>query len=318
MLLHWRQFVGLPVGIFLTSVFLGVLGDMGQWTVLLPTLSASLNPRLFLFCAFILWNTWHFAAQHFAVLSIYRRTAGQRSYLDRRLDRWFSVAMTCVLTPMAWHAQDRSEFFGPLFGYRPSPSTMPALGTVVIVTAATLTIAYIVVEICKTDSSLPRGLYMVSIGIQPVFGTISFPTYHLAVFSICHWLIALALASRILDNEFIAGRRAAVWLRGLGLGFWMGMFAFVVASVVMNGIFHSQTMHRAVGIIAPVEYGDSSLFSYKTGVFQTAFGALSGAYFGISFVHFIYDRYVYALRRQEIREWIAPHLFSRSAEQQLG
>jgi hypothetical protein len=141
MLLHWPQFVALPVGIFLTSVFLGVLGDMSQWTVRSPMLTTSLNPRLVLFYAFILWNTWHFAAQHFGVLSIYRRTAGQRSNRDRWLDRWFCIAMTCVLTPMAWYAQDRSEFFGPLFGSLPSPSAMPALGTVVMVTAATLTVA---------------------------------------------------------------------------------------------------------------------------------------------------------------------------------
>ena len=181
-----------------------------------------------------------------------------------------------------------------------------------------MTVAYIVVETCKTQSSWPRGLYVVSIGIQPVFGTISFPIYHFAVFSICHWLIALALASRILDNEFIPERRATTWFRGLGLGFWMTVFAFVLASVVMYGIFHSQTIHRTAGIIAPLDYGDGSLFAYKMGIFQTAFGALSGAYFGISFVHFMYDRYVYALRCPEIREWIAPHLFSRSAETQAG
>jgi len=51
MLLHWPQFVALPVGIFLTSVFLGVLGDLSRWTVLSPMLTASLNPRLVLFYA---------------------------------------------------------------------------------------------------------------------------------------------------------------------------------------------------------------------------------------------------------------------------
>jgi hypothetical protein len=226
--------------------------------------------------------------------------------------------MTCVLTPLAWYAQDRSEFFGPLFRHLQSPSTMPALGTVVIATAATLTIGYLAVETSKANSSLPRGLYMVSIGIQPIFATLSFPIYHFAVFSICHWLIALALASRILDGEFITERLKTAWSRDLGLGFWIGMFGFLAASVVMYGIFHSHAIHRAVGVVAPARYGDGSLFSYRTGVFQTAFGALSGAYFGISFVHFVYDRYVYGLRRPEIRQWIAPLLFPRGTEQNVG
>ncbi len=313
MLLNWPHFVVVPLGVMVMSATLGILGDLSQWPEIPSELTVHMNPRLVLFYAFLVWNTWHFASQHFGVLSIYRRTAGQLSTQDRSLDRAFCVAMTCVLTPLAWYAQDRRDLFGQLFAYLPSPSAMSVLGPVVIAAAVTLTISYLVVEIRKTKSSLPRGLYILSIGIQPVFGTISYPTYHFAVFSICHWLIALALASRVLSSEIFPERRPAAWQGGLGVGFCMGIVGFVLLSVAMFAIFHSRTFHQVIGIVPPVAHNDDSLFSYKTGTFQPAFGALSGAYFGFSFVHFLYDRYVYAFRRPEIREWIAPHLFSSTS-----
>jgi hypothetical protein len=312
MLKNTRKFILLPLALLLGSVILGVLGDLSQWPGISREVTVHLNPRLFLFYVFLLWNTWHFAAQHFGVLSIYRRSAGQVSNRDRWLDRAFCVTMTCVLTPLAWYSQSRSDLLANLLSYLPSPSMLSGLATAIIATSAILTVSHLTVEAAKSNSSLPRVGYILSIGIQPIFGSISHPIYHMAVFSICHWLIEFALASKILHGQRAARHPATPRLPLLKSGFAIGVLLFVLMSVGMFVLFHSRTFHAIVGIVPASGYGQDSLFSYKIGVFQLAFGALSGAYFGVSFVHFLYDRYLYAFSRPEIRAWIAPHLFSLS------
>lgn len=91
-----RQCILLPLALLLMSVTLGMLGDGSQWPGMPREIIFHLNPRLGLFYMFLLWNTWHFSAQHFGVLAIYRRVSGQFSQKDRCFDRAFCVGMTCV------------------------------------------------------------------------------------------------------------------------------------------------------------------------------------------------------------------------------
>jgi hypothetical protein len=57
-------------------------------------------------------------------------------------------------------------------------------------------------------------------------------------------------------------------------------------------------------------YQSAVHFGYSDGDTTTVLGALSGAYFGITFVHFLYDRYVYSFRRPEVRKAVASYLFT--------
>ncbi len=313
MLRNTRKFVGVPLALLAASLGLSLLGDLSQWPGVPRDVAAHLNPRLSLFYGFIAWNTWHFSAQHFGVLSIYRRTSGQGGARDRRLDRAFCVAMTCVLTPLAWYSQDRKDLLAGLLSYGPAPAALPALGPAVVTAAAVLTVLFVAAERRKPNGSWPRALYGLSIGIQPIFGVVSYPIYHVAVFSICHWLIELALTSRILRGEVAASRVAAAARAWRRAGFAIGLTLFAVISVGMFAVFHSRTVHTAIGIAPPVAHGHHSLFAYHSGAVQLAFAALSGAYFGLSFIHFAYDRWLYAFSRPEIRQSVAPHLFSSAA-----
>lgn len=165
------------------------------------------------------------------------------------------------LTPMAWYAQHRKDHLGQLFFYLPNPSVLPELGTAIIVTSAFLTLLYMTIESLKQHASLPRGLYILSIGIQPIFGTISYPIYHLAIFGICHWLIEFALASRILHSQSLAAesRLPAPPQRILRPGFSMWVLVFTLLSVLMYCIFHSRTLHGIVGIGLQSGYNQDSL-----------------------------------------------------------
>jgi hypothetical protein len=130
MLDHRRRFVVVPLAVLLGSVLLGALGDLGQWPDLPREVTALVNPRLFLFYLFVLWNTWHFAAQHFGVLSIYRRVSAQGPARTRYLDKAFCLGMTCVLLPLVWYAEGRGDLWGrcsricPIAP--PSPASAPS------------------------------------------------------------------------------------------------------------------------------------------------------------------------------------------------
>jgi len=307
-------FIIFPAVLLVVGIAFGVLGDLSQWPGIPADIAAHVNPRLALFYVFIVWDNSHFAGQHFGVLAIYRRTAGQASKRDRSLDRAFAVVMTSVLLPLAWYSQVRAERFGPLFSYLPNPGAFPDLASTIVIVGAVLTVLYVTFEAMKPNASLPRALYIISIGIQPMFGTFAYPIYHLAIYTICHWLIAYALASRILGSQSAsADRPLRVSARGLfepRIAMWL--VVFTLTSVVMYMLFHSRTIHGLLGVGPRSGYGQQSLFAYKTGVVDLGFGILTGAYFGLSFIHYAYDRLFYAFSKPEIRQWVAPHLFWRT------
>lgn len=300
-----------PTSILCISILVGMLGDLSQWTVFPEEFRIHVNPRFLIFYSFLIWNTWHFSAQHFGVLAIYRKLAKQWSPRDRGLDRAFSVVMTCVLLPVAWYTEQRWDRLGQLVVYLPDPSAWPHLTSLVIVTSAGLTLLYVLVEFLKPNASLPRALYILSIGIQPIFGTFSYPFFHMAVFSICHWMIEFALASRILRNQLRSSEGPSLGLSGAMTrnSFAKHILVLALISIPMYGLFWSQTFLGAVAQMHQSLYDEAMFFAYKLGTQPLALGAISGVYFGISFVHFLYDRHLYAFSRPEVSRSITPHLF---------
>lgn len=307
------KYIFFPISLLIGSIVLGMLGDLSQWAFVPEEIRVHINPRFLIFYTFVVWNTWHFSAQHFGVLAVYRKLAGQFSKRDRQLDRAFSVVMTCVLMPVAWYTQRREDRLGQVLHYLPDTLAMPNLVTLVIMISAGLTLLYITIEFLKPNSSLPRVLYILSIGIQPIFGTVSYPIFHLAVFSICHWMIEFALASRILQNQLWPSKEQALLSshKTSRYSFAKQVLILAAISIPMYGVLLSPTVLGVVARFHDSLYNEAVYFSYSLGALPVSLGALSGAYFGISFVHFVYDRYLYAFSRPEVSRLIAPHLFRR-------
>jgi hypothetical protein len=65
-------------------------------------------------------------------------------------------------------------------------------------------------------------------------------------------------------------------------------------------------------LLRPTAFGnfDTAVhLGYQLGETSLMLGLLSGTYFGITFVHFMYDRFVYSFRDPQVRNAIARHLF---------
>jgi hypothetical protein len=288
------RFIGLPLLVLVGSMALGTLG----------------NPLFLLFLTFAVWNTWHLGGQHFGVLSIYRHTGRRTSSRDRSLDRYFTVVCCCVLLPLAWFARRAVDRLGPLVSWAGPLPVDGILPTVIVAVAALLTLAYAGRELLVERGSLPRAVYIVSIGFQPVFAIVAGAAYSFTLTSITHWIVALALSARIISNQTNTGiadspSSSSPWLlvRRLATSY----AALIGVLVVLSIVVHVLVLRPAAGLS---DFDYAVYFGYRLGDPPPALALLSGAYFGINFVHFLYDRYIYSFRRSEVRAAIVPHLFA--------
>jgi len=302
------RFVVVPAIFLVVSVVLGVLGDMG-WSSLAESVRQQINPRFAMFLVFMAWNVWHFSSQHFGVLSIYRHVANRSASRDRTLDRTFSVVLGCVLLPLAWYSQGAANRLGPLLDWLPPPARSHAFAGAIAILAGVLTVVYMARELFVDRRSIPRTLYIFSIGIQPICAVVAMPVYHFAVFTACHWMIALALSGRIssnLANGHPPGQRVFPDLKRLN-----ACHAAHVGVLMLFSVPLYYLLFRPAAAFGAFDAGIH--FAYRLGETSWLLGALSGGYFGITFVHFIYDRHVYSFRNPAVRGAIGAQLFRKPA-----
>ena len=148
------------------------------------------------------WVTFHFAAQHFGALALYRSRAGRAGWVQtRRLDRFFAISIGGVLVfladilagAVAYQDQwiDRWPFVQWIVSAQ-DPIRIVGTCALILVTAIML-----VAELRSRKWSLPRVLYilgiaiMVGIALQPrsLF-------LFLVVWTSQHWIVATGLASQ--------------------------------------------------------------------------------------------------------------------------
>ncbi len=305
MMTHPTKYLWMPLLVLVASVLAAMLGLHWSKTWLPSSIGQHFDFHILLVYTFLVWNTWHFCGQHFGVLSIYRIRAQEFSAQVRRLDRWFCVVQICVLLPIAWYTQ--SQRLGPLFQYLPVPPSGATLARTVALVSGLLSVAVLVAESQRNTRSWPRLAYLLTIGLQPVLATVSYPLFNMALFTASHWIIALALSGRILTglSSRAQVRHPRRWWRFHGI-----MAAFAAASVCMYAVFWHPWLIGEGKYLFTEAFLREPVIAVAHASATLPGALLAGLYFGITFVHFLYDRYVYAFRRPAIREGIAPHLFA--------
>lgn len=294
------RYIALPAALFLISCVFGVFAGEGAADAT-PFLMVNyrftgLGTGFMLF--FIVWNIWHFSSQHFGVLSIYRVRKGQFAPEDRTWDRRFTILMTCGLVPLAWYSQGRR--LGAVIEVLPTPDPQGLLAYSVVIASVLLTAYAIFREYQRPNSSTPKMIYFASVGIQPIIGVLAYSLYHFAVFSMAHWLVAIALSARVTSNAATeSSGPAATWQRSFAL-----QVAILIAiSLVAYVLVRSSVIPTAFSAIAKGSVPDS--------VNMQVVGLIAGAGTGASLVHFIYDRYLYSFHRPIIRKAVSTHLFQQ-------
>ncbi len=250
--------------------------------------------------------TYHFAAQHFGALCLYRVRSGRAaSPTTRRLDRWFALGVGGVLVFFAEILAGTTAYQDLWVGRWIPPRWLEGArgglrtgGTIVLVSATVLLLAR---EARVGARSLPRALYVLSIaGMVALALHAGSPFLFLAVWTTQHWMLAVGLTFRVARAEpDPAGSRWLAFWHRVNRRPWALLLVLMGISVLATPLFEVEANADADGTY----YGDR-LFgalgsALRTGTWVPALVALG---FSTAFAHYLLDRAAYRFSDRRVRE----------------
>ena len=248
--------------------------------------------------------TYHFASQHFGVLSLYRTRAGRSACTrTRTMDRLFALGVGGLLVfladilagAVAYQDQWLDRWLFPT--WLMSVQDGIRAGAMVVLLAATL--AMLFVELRAPRWSLPRVLYILGIATMVALALRPRSLFlFLVIWTSQHWVLATGLASRTPVGE-PAPIRGVVRrvLHALNARPWAILLLLVVASVVLLPLFEVEG-NRQDGTY----YGDRIFGAIAMGLRTSPWvPALLALGFATGFIHYLLDRSVYRLSDPQVR-----------------
>ena len=248
--------------------------------------------------------TYHFAAQHFGALSLYRGRAERAGCArTRRLDRMFALGVGGALVLLAdvlagsVAYQDRwiDRWVVPAW-IASNQAGIRDLATLVLSGA---TVAMLIAEWRTPRRSLPRVLYI--LGLAAMVGTALQPRnlfMFLVIWTSQHWILATGLASQTpsAEPEPASGtlRRG---LHALNARPWAILLVLIGVSVLLLPFFEVEA-NRTGGTY----YGDRIFGAFAEGLRSSPWvPALIAIGFATGFVHYLLDRNVYRMSDPRVR-----------------
>jgi hypothetical protein len=288
-------------------VVLPLLITAGCFAVFLPPDSAlpwTREERLIALAIFDYgWVTYHFAAQHFGALSLYRLRAGRGgSMRARRLDRFFALivggALVLVADILAGAVAYQDQWADRWFpAWIVSAENGIRVGATLALFAVTVIVLF--AELRTAQWSLPRVLYIV--GLAMMVGLALRPRslfLFLVIWTSQHWILATGLASQTPVTESSPttnGIRS--FLHRLNVRPWAVVLFLTLVSIVLLPIFEVEA-NRDSGIY----YGDRIFGAFATQLrTSTWVPALIALGFATGFVHYLLDRSVYRMSDPQVR-----------------
>ncbi len=250
------------------------------------------------------WVTYHFAAQHFGALSLYRSRAGRSACIQtRRFDRFFALIVGGLLVfvadilagAVAYQDQWIDHWFFPTW----MVSAQGGIRSGATVLLLMVTVAILFSEMRAPEWSLPRVLYIV--GISVMVGLALRPRslfLFLVVWTSQHWILATGLASQTPSGEPAPGRGTIRRiLHGLNIRPWAIVLFLMLISIVLLPFFEVEA-NRQDGTY----YGDR-IFGSMAAALRTSWWlpALVALGFATGFIHYLLDRSVYRMSDPNVR-----------------
>jgi hypothetical protein len=248
--------------------------------------------------------TYHFAAQHFGVLSLYRVGSGRPADLwMRRIDRLFALvvggALVVVIEAVAETTLFQEMGVGPWLDPEWLAGASDVLRVAATMLLVALTLALLAAEARAPSVSIPRVLYAVGVAIM-VYGGLHTdrPFLFVAVWTAQHWLVATALATRVACAE-PAPPESHIWraLHAVNRRPWALLFVLGLLSILLLPVMEVEAI-KSEGTY----YGDR-VFGTLAVALRTSewVPALLAVGFTTGFVHYWLDRAVYRLSRPAVR-----------------
>ena len=248
--------------------------------------------------------TYHFAAQHFGALSLYRTRAERAGCAHtRRLDRIFALGVGGALVffadilagSVAYQDLWIDRWLIPAWLASQQGGIREAAMLVLLVATALMLVA----EARAPRRSLPRVLYilglaaMVAIALQP-----RSPFLFVVIWTSQHWILATGLASQTPSGEPApASGTVRRVFHALNARPWAILLVLVVSSVLLLPFFEVEA-NRQGGTY----YGDRIFGAVAEGLRTSSWvPALVAVGFATGFVHYLLDRSVYRMSDPRVR-----------------
>ena len=248
--------------------------------------------------------TYHFAAQHFGVLSLYRVRAGRAGAAwTRRVDRLFALGVGGALVMLAEAIAQMNVFQGELLDTWLDREWLGGASGILRASATSLvaavTLALLAVEARASRPSLPRVLYAAGVALMVAAALhADQPFLFLVIWTGQHWLVATALAMRVAQAEPAPEqsplRRA---LHAMNRRPWALLLVLSVFSVLLLPVME-------VEAIGPegTYYGDRIFGALAVQLRESDWvPALLAIGFATGFLHYWLDRAVYRLSDPAVR-----------------
>src|SRR5438552_7433804 len=249
--------------------------------------------------------TYHFAAQHFGALSLYRSRA-ERGWCvqTRRLDRFFALTVGGVLVfvadilagAVAYQDQWIDRWLFPAWIVSAQNGIRGGAILVLLIATAVMLFA----EARAPHWSLPRVLYIV--GLAVMVGIALRPRslfLFLVIWTSQHWILATGLASQTPSADLTHNggliRRA---FHNVNVRPWAILILLMTLSVVLLPLFEVEA-NRETGTY----YGDRIFGAFATQLRTSSWvPALVALGFATGFIHYLLDRSVYRMSDPQVRE----------------
>jgi len=248
--------------------------------------------------------SYHFAAQHFGVLSLYRARAGRTSERStRRLDRWFALIVgggfVVVAEALAGSIAFQDRWIDPLLGAVGADLFAHTLrdggiGLVVILTALMLR-----VELRSQHASLPRVAYVLGVSAMVLFAFLARdPFLFIVLWSVQHWSAAMGLTSLAASGGI--QEPATQWQRLLAPINRRGWAVLVVLALVSTLLLPLLEVEAVADefVYADRIYGDVAWW-LRSSPFVPVLLALG---FATGFIHYVLDRAAFRFSSPDVRK----------------
>jgi len=247
--------------------------------------------------------TYHFAAQHFGALSLYRARAERGPCIEtRRLDRFFALAvgggLVFVADILAGAVAYQDQWVDRWFPAWIVSAEHGIRGGAMLALFA-ITAIVLVAELRTLQWSLPRILYIV--GLAVMVGLALRPRslfLFLVIWTSQHWILATGLASQTPSAES-APTTGVVrrFFHGLNVRPWAVVLFLISLSLVLLPIFEVEA-NRETGTY----YGDRIFGALATQLrTSTWVPVLLALGFATGFIHYLLDRSVYRMSDPQVR-----------------
>lgn len=299
-----KRYILFPILFPLTFALFGLLAGLSLTSVraapdFLPQIAGPkdlFNAILVFFWIYIAWNGYHFSAQNFGVLSIYRNKVGDYPKSQRSLDMWFCHLSCIFLMPVCWYLANYT-FINSALVYFPTASneTYFLLRSLCIAIAGVSLLYMLAREIAREEKfSIPRFVTVANIGLLPIVIFYSMPAFN-AMYGLSHFLTAIGLTGHILSvNQ----------TRKAGRFEWRKFAKFYATYLAFISIFPCFLVYKTMEL----EWSSNGFLNLENAsVFLTT---VVGFRFGLAIVHFLYDRFVYKFSQPEVRKSIGSDLLS--------